>query len=132
LAAGLAWALWRVLRSLGSSPLTGREVLLRPQALELRRGGFRRLVVFESIRHLHIAQSPGGRLWRLRLDLEDDSVTLRDVDGLPRIFAAAAERRPAGVLIEVEEVRVDWEEPLPWILLALVLTLLAALGLALA
>lgn len=132
LAAGLAWFLWRVARVAVASPLAGREVLLRPQALELRRGGFRRLVVFESIRHLHIVQSPGGRLWRLRLDLEDDSVTLRDVDGLPRIFAAAAERRPAGTLIEVEEVRIDWEEPLPWILLAAGLALVAALGLAFA
>jgi hypothetical protein len=131
LAAGLGYGLLRIARSAASNPLAGREVLLHPQALELRRAGFRRLVVFENIRHLNIVQSRGGRLWSLRLDLEDDSVTLRDVDGLPRIFAAAAQNRPAGVLIEVEELRVDWGEPRPWILLALSLALLGAVAEAL-
>jgi hypothetical protein len=130
-AAALVWGLWLVVRAAGANPLAGREVLLHPQALELRRADFRRLVVFTSIRHLRIVQSPGGRLWSLRLDLEDDSVTLRDVDGLPRIFAAAAQNRPAGVLIEVEELRVDWGEPRPWILLALSLALLGAVAEAL-
>ncbi|HTB21888.1 MAG TPA: hypothetical protein VK914_04185 [bacterium] len=127
LAAALGYGLLRTARSAASNPLAGREVLLHPQALELRRAGFRRLVVFENIRHLSIVQSRGGRLWSLRLDLEDDSVTLRDLDGLPRIFAAAAERRPAGVLIEVEELALDWGEPLPWMLLALGLALAAGL-----
>ncbi|HTA17085.1 MAG TPA: hypothetical protein VK786_05000, partial [bacterium] len=68
-AAALVWGLWLVVRAAGSNPLAGREVLLHPQALELRRADFRRLVVFESIRHLRITQSPGGRLWSLRLDL---------------------------------------------------------------
>jgi hypothetical protein len=131
LAAALVLGLWLVVRAAGSNPLGGREVLLHPQALELRRGNFRRLVVFANIRHLRIVQSPGGRLWSLRLDLEDDSVTLRDVDGLPRIFAAAAQNRPAGVLIEVEEARVDWGEPRPWILLAFGLAFLAAAAAAL-
>ncbi|HTA16440.1 MAG TPA: hypothetical protein VK786_01680, partial [bacterium] len=130
-AAALVLGLWLVVRAAGSNPLAGREVLLHPQALELRRADFRRLVVFASIRHIRIIQSPGGRLWSLRLDLEDDSVTLRDVDGLPRIFAAAAQNRPAGVLIEVEELRVDWGEPRPWILLALSLALLGAVAEAL-
>ncbi len=108
-------------------PLKAREVLLGEHALELRRGSFRRLVVFESIRHLRTEQSPDGRLWSLRLDLEDDSVTLRDLEGLSRLFAETAQRRPAGSLIEVHEAPVDWGEPLPWILLILGLGTLAAL-----
>ncbi|HZM02301.1 MAG TPA: hypothetical protein VFC44_04685, partial [Candidatus Saccharimonadales bacterium] len=112
----LLLALGRLFGAAIKKPLAEREVLLLPQALELRRGGFRRLVVFENIRHLHIVQNAAGRIWSLRLDLEDDSVSLRDVDGLAKIFTAAAQKRPAGVLIEVEELRVDWGEPLPWIL----------------
>jgi hypothetical protein len=128
LSAVAALGLWRLVRAAALRPLVRREVLLHEQALELRHGAFRRLAVFANIRHLRTVQSPSGRLWSLRLDLEDDSVTLRDLDGLPRIFAAAAQRRPAGVLIEVEVRRVDWAEPLPWMLLVLALGLLGALA----
>lgn len=121
------FALLRI-RSAVHGSLAGREVQLGPLGLELRRDGFKRLLVFESLRHLRLAQAPDGRLCSLRLDLDDGSVTLRDFEGLERIFAAAAQGRPAGALIEIEERRVDWEEPLPWILLILSLALLSALA----
>jgi len=140
--AGWGWLRWglpplQVLALLGlallgaSDPLRSRSALLHAQGLELRRGPFRRLIVFESLRHLHLAQAAGGRLISLRLDLEDGSVTLRDLDGLERILEAAAQRRPANTSIEVEERRVDWGEPLPWTLLALAVIVAASLGLAL-
>ena len=111
--------------------LEARFVELHPQALELHRGDFRRLAVLESLRHLSVTQTPRGRLLRLRLDFPDGRVTLRDTEGLERIFAWVAQRRPADVLIEVEERRVDWGEPLPWIVLALAAVLAAAAWVAL-
>jgi hypothetical protein len=122
-----AAALFRI-HGTAAASLAGREVQLGPLGLELRRDGFKRLVVFDSLRHLRLTQAPAGRLHSLRLDLDDGSVTVRDVEGLERIFAAAAQGRPEGVLIEVEERRVDWEEPLPWILLILALALLSGLA----
>jgi hypothetical protein len=118
--------LWRIAAA-AARPLRGREVRLGPLGLELRRDDFERLVVFEGLRHLHLVQGPGGRCLSLRLDLDDGSVTLRDIEGLERVFEAAAQGRPTGALIEVEERRVDWEEPLPWILLVLGLGVLLGL-----
>src|SRR5262245_23313992 len=50
------------------SPLAERELQLQPQAVELRRGAFRRFVVFSSLRHVQVVQGPGERLLSLRLD----------------------------------------------------------------
>jgi hypothetical protein len=130
-AAALGVALARIPLAARASLAKAREVRLHEQAIEIRRGGFRRLVVYESLRHLVLRQSPQGRLISLRLDLEDDSVTLRDLQGLERIFAAAAQNRPPKVLIEIEERRVDWREPLPWFLAAALASAAAAAALLL-
>jgi hypothetical protein len=44
LVAVFGFGLLLIARSAGSNPLAGREVLLHPQALELRRGAFRKAV----------------------------------------------------------------------------------------
>lgn len=126
LVGAVSWGLWQAEGAAFSAPLLEREVLLHPHALEIRRNGFKRLVVFENIQHLHLQQAVNGRLLCLRLDLEDDSVSLRDVDGLAAIFEAAAQGRPAKAFIEIEERRLDWGEPLPWAALALGVCLLLA------
>jgi len=131
LAFGFCSGLWGIRKAARAPSLAGREVFLSGHALEVRRGAFRRLVVFESIRHLCLLRTYSGRLVSLRLDLEDDSVTLRDVDGLARIFETAAQGRPPGDRIELQECRVDWVEPLPWMVMALLAALAAGLAVAL-
>ena len=125
--AALGWALWRAGDKRLLGPLLERELLLHEQALELRRGDFKRYVVYEALRHVKVVQGPGERLLSLTLELEDDSVVLRDLDGLPEAFAAVAGAKPDSAVIEIEERRFDWGEPLPWAVLAL----MAALGLGL-
>jgi hypothetical protein len=99
--------------------LLERELIIHANALELRRGSFRRFLVFESLRHIRVVQNPGGeRLLSIRLDTEDDSLLLRGMDGLPQAFAAIAGAKPDRTLIEIDEQRVDWGEPLPWALIA--------------
>lgn len=122
-----AWGFWLLAGRTLLRPLREREMLLQDQALELRRGDFKRIVVYESLRHVVVVQGPSERLISLRLDLDDDSVLLRDLEGLPEAFAAVAGAKPDQAVIEIEERRVDWGEPLPWALLALVGGLLAAL-----
>lgn len=127
LVAGLAWGLWRAEGALVLKPLQDRSLSLHANALELRRGDFKRFVVFESLRHVRVVQSPGGeRLLSLRLDTDDDSLLLRDFEGLPEVFAAVAGAKPERTLIEIDEQRVDLGEPLPWALGALALALLLA------
>jgi len=75
-------------------------------------------VVVERIRNLSLTRGTGRRIVSLRLDLEDDSVTLRDLQGMESIFEAAAQGRPEKALIEVAEIHLDWGEPAPWIVLA--------------
>lgn len=123
----LAWVLWRAGDALLLGPLRQRQLLLHDQALELRRGAFTRFVVYEALRHIKVVQGPGERLLSLTLDLDDDSVVLRDLEGLPEAFAAVAGAKPDGAVIEIDERRIDWGEPLPWALLALA----AAVGLRL-
>jgi hypothetical protein len=130
LLAVLGWGLWHSGRRALLQPLLERELLLHDQALELRRGAFKRFVVYSSLRHVKVVQGPGERLLSLSLDLEDDSVTLRDLDGLPEAFAAVAGAKPDSAVIEIEERRFDWGEPLPWAGLALLAGLLLSLWLA--
>lgn len=119
LVAGLTWGLWQARGEAVLRPLQERELTLHANALELRRGSFRRFVVFESLRHIRAVQSPRGeRFLSLRLDTEDDSLLLRDMDGLPEAFAAIAGAKPDRTMIEIDEQRVDWGEPLPWALAA--------------
>lgn len=118
LAAAIAAGLWTSRGRLFLDPLLERELSIHAHALEIRRGSFRRFIVFESLRHIHVVQSPGGdRLLSIRLDTDEDSVTLHGLDGLPQAFAALAGAKPDNCLIEIDEQRVDWAEPLPWALI---------------
>jgi len=127
--AALGLALWRWSRQTLLQPLQERELLLHDQALELRRGAFKRFVVYSALRHVKVVQGPGERLLSLTLELDDDSVLLRDLDGLPEAFAAVAGAKPDAAVIEIEDQRFDWGEPLPWAVLgALAAALLSLLA----
>jgi len=125
--AALGWGLWRRSRQALLQPLLERELLLHDQALELKRGAFTRFVVYSGLRHVKVVQGPGERLLSLTLELDDDSVVLRDLDGLPEAFAAVAGAKPDAAVIEIEERRFDWGEPLPWAVLAAAAGVLVAL-----
>jgi hypothetical protein len=115
----IVWGLWQARGRLFMDALLERELIIHANALEMRRGSFRRFLVFESLRHIKVVQSPGGeRLLSIRLDTEDDSLLLRGMDGLPEAFAAIAGAKPDRTLIEIDEQRIDWGEPLPWALAA--------------
>jgi hypothetical protein len=126
-----AVALWRWQGRRLLAPLAERRLLLHDQALELQRGAFKRFVVYEGLRHVKLVQGPDERLLSLRLDLDDDSVLLRDLEGLPEAFAAVAGSKPDSAIIEIEQHRLDWGEPVPWIVLSLGMVLLFGLCLAL-
>lgn len=129
--AAACWGLWQAGSDWVLGPLAARELKLHGHALELGRGDFRRLVVFDSLRHIHAVQAKGGgRFISLRLDTDDDSVLLRDLQGLPEAFADLAAKKPEKCLIEIEERAVDWGEPLPWLAVAGGGALLLALLLA--
>jgi hypothetical protein len=128
-AAGAALWFWQARRLL--APLVERRLLLRDQALELQRGTFKRFVVYESLRHVKLVQGPEERLLSLRLDLDDDSVLLRDLEGLPEAFAAVAGSKPDSAIIEIEQRHFDWGEPKPWMVIALASALLSGLFLIL-
>jgi hypothetical protein len=51
-------------------------------------------------------------------------VRLHGFDGLPEAFAAIAGAKPDRTLIEIDEQRIDWGEPLPWALAGAALALL--------
>jgi hypothetical protein len=127
--AAVALWLWQGRQLL--APLTERRLLLHDQALELQRGAFKRFVVYEGLRHVKLVQGPDERLLSLRLDLDDDSVLLRDLEGLPEAFAAVAGSKPDSAIIEIEQRRFDWGEPAPWIVLTFGLVLLFGLWMAL-
>ncbi len=110
-------------------PAKQRQVFLHEQALEINRGGYRRFVVFESLKHIKAYQGSDDRMQALELHTADDTVWLRDLEGLGEIFVALSAGKPAGVLVEVEERRVDWGEPLPWGL-GLGFAVVALIGLA--
>lgn len=132
LAAAVALCFWGTRPAALLRPLQERELGLHANALELRRGAFKRFVVFEALRHIHVVQSKGGeRLLSLRLDTEDDSLLIRDMDGLPEAFAAMAGAKSERTLIEIEERRVDWGEPLAWTLGVAAIGAAAGLGLLL-
>lgn len=114
LVAVLGWGLWTARGTWLLRPLLERELLLQEVALELKRGAFKRLVVFEGLRHIQVIQGPGPRVISLRLDLDDDSVALRDLEGLDEVLGALAAAKDPRTMIEVEERRLDWGEPLPW------------------
>jgi hypothetical protein len=99
------------------APLESRRVLLHSQALELQRGQFRRFIVFENIRHVHAVRGPRERMIALYLHTGDDTVAIRDVEGLAQIFTAISAAKPANVLIEMEDRRLDWGEPLAWMVI---------------
>lgn len=124
------WLLWLARGRWLLGPLQERELLLQELGLELRRGSFKRLLVFEGIRHVQLVQGPRERIISLRLDTDDDSVTLRDLDGLEQAFAAVAAAKGPKTMIEVEERRTDWGEPLPWALLGVGACLLLAAAFA--
>ena len=132
LLAGLVWGLAHARGELLLQPLLDREVLLHAHALEVRRGVFKRFVVFESLRHIQIEQLPNERIIRLRLDTDDDSLALRDLEGLEQVFAAVVKAKPDKTMIEVQQRGFDWGEPLPWAVVVLVagllITLLASSG----
>ena len=88
-------------------------------------------LIYEGLRHVKLVQGPEERLLSLRLDLDDDSVLLRDLEGLPEAFAAVAGSKPDSAIIEIEQRRFDWGEPAPWIVLTFGLVLLLGLLLAL-
>jgi len=115
-ALGLGWTVWRLPGEALLAPIRQRSLVLHEQALELNRGGFRRFIVFENLKHVRLLQGRGERLIAIELHTADDSVLLRDLDGLGEVFAALSARKPASVLIEVESAPVDWGEPLPWAL----------------
>lgn len=120
MSAGLYYARGRFILD----PLLERELTLHAHALELRRGSFRRFVVFENLRHIHVVQSAGGeRLLSVRVDTDDDSVLLHGFDGLPEAFAAIVGAKPDRTLIEIDQQRIDWAEPLPWALAGAALAL---------
>lgn len=107
-------------------PLQQRSLQLHEHALELQRGSFRRFVVFENLKHIQAWQGTDERMIALALHTADDTVLLRDLESLGEVFATLSQVKPQGVLIEVEEKRVDWGEPLPW-MLGLAILALAAL-----
>jgi hypothetical protein len=115
-AAALGWGLWRMKGAALLDPLHQRHLLLHEHAIELNRAGFRRFVVFESLQHVQLIQGRDERLVALVLHTADDSVVLRDTDGLGEIFAAVSIAKPPTVFIEVVHKPVDWGEPLPWAL----------------
>jgi hypothetical protein len=115
-AVALGWGLWRMPGAALLQPLQQRHLLLHENALELNRGGFRRFVVFESLQHVQLLQGRDERLVALVLHTADDSVVLRDMDGMGEVFAAVSVAKPPSVLIEVDSRPVDWGEPLPWAL----------------
>jgi len=116
IAAALAWGLWRAQGTALLLPIQQRSVILHDQALELQRGDYRRFVVFSSLRHIQAFQGPDERMQALLLHTDDGSLLVRDVEGLGEIFVALSAAKPQGVMIEIEARRVDWGEPLPWIL----------------
>ena len=116
IAAALAGGLWRAQGTALLTPIQQRSVLLHDQALELKRGDYRRFIVFSSLRHIQAFQGPDERMQSLLLHTDDGSLTVRDVEGLGEIFVALSAAKPQGVMIEIESRRVDWGEPLPWML----------------
>lgn len=128
-AAALAAWFWREGSKRLLEPLSVRELKLHSHALELGRGDFRRLVVFNTLRHIHAVQAKGGgRFISLRLDTDEASVGLRDLEGLSEAFAELAAKKPEHCLIEIEERAVDWGEPLPWLFVIGAVVLLGVLG----
>jgi hypothetical protein len=123
--AGMSAGLWYARGRFIMDPLLERELTLHAHALELRRGSFRRFVVFENLRHIHVVQgSAGERLLSIRVDTDDDSILLHGFDGMPEAFAAIVGAKPDRTLIEIDQQRIDWAEPLPWALSGAALALL--------
>lgn len=123
----LGWGIWRLHGAALLDPIRQRQLVLHPHALELSRGDFKRIVVFENLYHIHATQGADERMVSIVLHTADDSIVLRDLESLGEIFTALSAAKPASVLIEVETKRIDWGEPLPWTVAFGVLALFFAL-----
>jgi len=83
-------------------PLLDRELRLQPGAIEERRGLFTRFITYERFEHLRVTQDLRERVTRIVIDTDEGSLALWGYEGMERLFAELAARKPGRVMIEVQ------------------------------
>ncbi len=105
-----------------------RTLTLQPQAMEESFSGFTRFVLFEQMEGLRVTQGRDEKILAVEIKTAQGVFVLRGFENMGSLFVALSQRRPAGVLLEVKEVRFDLDRPWPWALVVFVLGAAAALA----
>jgi hypothetical protein len=91
-----------------------RELRVQDQALEIVRGRFTRLLFFHHLEQLRMVQGRDEKVLALQLRTLEGAVLLRGYENMESLFTALTARKPARVLLEVEESRMDWHSLTIW------------------
>ncbi len=89
-------------------PLLDRELHLQPGAIEERRGLFTRFITYDRFEHLRVTQDRHERVTRIVIDSDEGSLALWGYEGMERLFAELAARKPAKIMIEVQVSRFNF------------------------
>ena len=99
----LIWDLYKLDGEGLVAPYASRELRIQGNALELVKGRFTRLLFFEQLEQFRMLQSRDERVLALELVTLDGTVRLEGYENMEALFSALNMRKPARVMLEVEE-----------------------------
>ncbi len=123
----MGYGVIKIPESTWTAALSARKATLRESAIEITHGDYTRIIVFGSLRHVKMIQAKDERVLALELHTEDDTIILRDLTNLERLFGAICAQRPKEAMIEVEESHLDKLSPKTWAIAAIVIAILCGL-----
>lgn len=112
-------ALWFLDLSRWLESYAARELRLQAHAVEEHRLGFTRLVLFEQVEQLRVRQGKNEKILTLELHTPQGSFVIQGYENMENLFGFLSRHKPEDVIIEMEEISIDWQSPMPWILLVL-------------
>ena len=104
-----------------------REVNVTPAAIELRQNLFTRFITFEELQQMRAIQDGDERILAIELRTDKGAVVLSGYEGMERMFTSLTQRKPRNVVVELEESRMNWNNPLAGFLMLSPLVVLALL-----
>ena len=73
---------------------------------------FTRFIMFEELMQMRVVQDHDERVLSVELRTDKGAVLLTGYEGMERLFTSLVQRKPKNVVVELEESRVDWSNPL--------------------
>lgn len=112
--AGAWFLLWRLKAGSLLRGYASRELRVQDNAIELVQGRFTRLLFFSQLEQLRMIQGDNEKVLAVELRTLDGAVLLQGYENMEALFTAVNSRKPAKVLIEVEEGSIGKTSPDFW------------------